>query len=208
MIYGVLLAAGSSSRMGRPKQLLRWQGRALVRHAAEVALASRLDGLVVVLGAAAAEVRAALAGLEGPVALAHCADHAEGQAASLRAGLAALPAATQAAVVLLVDMPLVTPRVIDALIAAHEAEPEALAVIPRHGGRRGNPTLLTAPLFPELRALRGDTGARGVLEHHAPRLRWLDTDDPAVVTDLDTPEAYQALTGHNKGEGQGEPGSP
>lgn len=108
-IYGVLLAAGTSSRMGRPKQLLEWGGRPLVRHVVQTALASRLDGLIVVIGAAAAEVRQALDGLTGQVQLVECADYAEGQAASLRAGLAALPAGAEAAVVLLVDMPLVGP---------------------------------------------------------------------------------------------------
>lgn len=193
MIYGVLLAAGTSSRMVRPKQLLLWDGRPLVRHAAEAALASRLAGLVVVTGAAAAQVRAALAGLDGPLQTIECGDYAAGQAASLRAGLAALPAAAAAAVVLLVDMPLVGPRLIDQIIAEHAAAPGAVAVVPRHQGRRGNPVLLAAALFPELQALGGDTGARAVLERHGDQVRWLDVDDPAAVTDIDTPEAYARL---------------
>lgn len=191
-IYGVLLAAGMSARMGRPKQLLAWGGRPLVRHVAEVALASRLAGLVVVLGAAADEARSALIGLDGPVQTVQCADYAEGQAASLRAGLNALPGAARGAVVLLVDMPLVGPALIDALVGAFEAAPAALAVVPRHRGRRGNPVLLAADLFAELRALDGDTGARAVLERHADRVAWLDVDDPAVLTDMDTPEAYES----------------
>jgi molybdenum cofactor cytidylyltransferase len=194
MIYGVLLAAGTSSRMGRPKQLLPWRGRPLVRHVAEVALASRLDGLVVVLGAAAEDARAALAGLAGPVRTVECPDFAAGQAASLRSGLAALPAVAAAAVVLLVDMPLVTPALLDGLIAAHRASPAAAAVLPRYQGRRGNPALLAAALFPELLALTGDTGARPVLERHAAQVRWLDVDDPAVLTDVDTPAAYNRLS--------------
>lgn len=192
-IYGVLLAAGMSSRMGRPKQLLQWGGRPLVRHMAEIALASRLAGLVVVLGAAAEEAREALSGLGGPVQTVQSADYAEGQGASLRTGLAALPGAAQAAVVLLVDMPLVSAGLVDSLITAFEAAPEALAVVPRHSGRRGNPVLLAAGLFDELRALGGDTGARAVLERHPDRVAWLDVDDPAVITDMDTPEAYESI---------------
>lgn len=192
-IYGVLLAAGTSSRMGRPKQLLDWGGRPLVRHVAEAALASRLDGLVVVLGAAAAEAREALAGAEGAVRLVACADYAEGQAASLRAGLAALPADARAAVVLLVDMPLVGPALIDRLLAAYAAAPGAKAVVPRHAGRRGNPVLLAAETFAELGALTGDVGARALLERHASEVAWLDVDDPAVVTDADTPEAFERI---------------
>jgi molybdenum cofactor cytidylyltransferase len=193
MIFGVLLAAGMSSRMGRPKQLLEWGGRPLVRHVAEAALASRLAGVVVVLGAEAEAARGALEGLGGPVQTVEIADYASGQAASLRSGLSSLPASASAAVVLLVDMPLVGPALIDRLIAEYEAHPEAVAVVPRYGGRRGNPTLLAAALFEELRGLEGDTGARSVLERHGERVRWLDVDDAAVVTDADTPEAYAQM---------------
>lgn len=206
MIYGVLLAAGLSSRMGRPKQLLDWRGRPLVRHMAEAALASRLEGLVVVLGADAPAARGALVGLDGPVQTVECADYAQGQAESLRSGLGALPAAATGAVVLLVDQPLVGPALIDRLVAAFAAEPMALAVVPRHQGRRGNPVLLAAALFPELQALTGDVGARGVLERHAAQVRWLELDDPAVLLDADTPEAFARLRANQ--EGQGEPPSP
>jgi len=198
MIFGVLLAAGMSSRMGQPKQLLAWGGRPMVRHVAEQALASRLTGLVVVTGASAVGARAALVGLDGPVQTVENSDFAQGQAGSLRAGLAALPAAAAAALVLLVDQPLVTPALIDAILAAYDADRSALAVVPRHRGRRGNPVLLASALFPELGTLQGDVGARTVLDRHADRIRWLDVDDPAVVTDVDTPEAYQTL--HDAGE--------
>jgi molybdenum cofactor cytidylyltransferase len=192
-IYGVLLAAGLSSRMGQPKQLLPWAGRPLVRHVAEAALASRLTGLLIVLGAAARSARSALHGLQGPVQLVECAEYPQGQAASLRCGLNALPRSARAAVVLLVDMPLVGAPLIDQLLDAYTAAPESLAVIPRFEGRRGNPVLLAAALFPEVLALEGDVGARSVLERHTQAVRWLDVADPAVVTDLDTPEAYESI---------------
>ncbi|NTU84696.1 MAG: nucleotidyltransferase family protein [Chloroflexales bacterium] len=202
MIYGVLLAAGMSLRMGRPKQLLPWRGRPLVRHIAEVALASRLAGLVIVLGAGAQEARAALVGLSGPVETVQCDDYAAGQAASLRCGLAALPAAATAAVVLLVDQPLVGAPLVDHLIVVYEADPGALAVVPRYQGRRGNPVLLAAGLFADLRALEGDMGARAVLERHAAAVCWLDIEDPAVVADADTPEAYASLRENDEGQGE------
>lgn len=198
MIFGVLLAAGMSSRMGRPKQLLEWRGRPMVRHVAEQALASRLSGLVVVTGADATAARAALVGLDGPVQTVENPDYAAGQAGSLRAGLAVLPGSTEAALVLLVDQPLVTPALIDAVLDAYEADRSCLAVVPSYQGRRGNPVLLAAPLFAELATLAGDVGARAVLERHAERVCWLAVDDPAAVTDVDTPEAYQGL--HGAGE--------
>lgn len=206
MIYGVLLAAGTSSRMGQPKQLLSWQGRPLIRHAAETALASGLAGLVVVLGAEAQAARGALAGLAGPVVTVECEAYATGQAASLRCGLGALPVAARAAVVLLVDQPLVSSGVIDRLIAIFEASPNAKAVVPRYQGRRGNPVLLAAALFPELQLLAGDVGARAVLAAHAEAVRWLDLDDPAVLLDADTPEMFAQL--RRQDEGQDERSSP
>ncbi len=190
-----------SSRMGQPKQLLRWHGRPLVRHVAEVALASRLAGLVVVLGAEAPAMRAALMGLAGPIVTVQCNDYQDGQAASLRCGLAALPTAVTATIVLLVDQPLVSPTLVDRLIATFEADAGALAVVPRYQGRPGNPVLLAAGLFAELQTLVGDTGARPVLERHAADVHWLDLDDSAVVTDADTPERFASLAERDGGQG-------
>lgn len=193
MTYGILLAAGTSSRMGRPKQLLSWHGKPLVRHMAEQALASRITGLVIVIGAAADLVRAALVGLDGPVLIVENLDYASGQASSLRAGLNALPAAARAALVLLVDQPLVTPALLDRLIAAYERCPGMLAVVPHYQGRRGNPALLAHDLFAELKEVGGDVGARQLLARYADRVCQIDVDDPAVVSDMDTPEDYAGM---------------
>ncbi len=193
MTYGILLAAGLSSRMGRPKQLLAWGDRPLVRHVAEQALKSRITGLVIVIGAAADLVRAALAGLDGPVLIVENPDYASGQASSLRSGLSALPATARAALVLLVDQPLIRPDLINRLIDEYEAHPQALAVMPRYKGKRGNPVLLAHGLFESVRGVAGDAGARQVLAEHASQIRQLELDDPAVVMDLDTPEDYTAM---------------
>lgn len=193
MIYGVLLAAGTSMRMGQLKQLLDWRGRPLVRYVAEQALTSKIAALVVVVGAGATAVRAALNGLDGPVQTVENPDYVSGQASSLRAGLGALPANTRAAVILLVDQPLISPELINQLIAAYEAQPDMLAVVPHYQGQRGNPVLLSSEAFAELRMLSGDVGARKLLDQYADRVVHLEVDDPAVVTDMDTPEAYERL---------------
>jgi molybdenum cofactor cytidylyltransferase len=229
MIYGILLAAGASARMGQSKQLLEWQGRPLVCHVARQAFASDLDGLVVVVGAAAAQVRAALEQDEeigrvaigkraipgAPMQIVENPDYATGQAGSLCSGLAALPANAEAAMILLVDQPLVTPALINALLAVFRTAQQTaargqqapdgalslpLAVIPRYQGQRGNPVLLAHSLFPELQNLQGDEGARGVLQRYAARVAWLDTDDPAAVTDIDTLEAYAELVQQQSAE--------
>jgi molybdenum cofactor cytidylyltransferase len=108
--------------------------------------------------------------------------------------------------VLLVDQPLIKPELIDRLVAAFEQDPSSLAVVPRHQGRRGNPVLIAAGLFAELQALTGDTGARTLFERHAAQVRWLDVDDPAILIDADTPEAFARLE-QDEG-GQSEASSP
>jgi molybdenum cofactor cytidylyltransferase len=190
MIYGILLAAGSSTRMGQPKQLLSWQGQTLVRHMARQALASKLDGLIVVVGAEAATTRAALAGLDGPLQTVENSAYLAGQATSLRVGLSSLPSVAQAALVLLVDQPFVGPELINRILERYEQNP-MLAIVPLYRGQRGNPTLLTRHLFEELKTLEGDVGARTVLQRHADKVDWMEIDDPAIVTDVDTPGEYE-----------------
>ncbi|WP_298817737.1 nucleotidyltransferase family protein [Chloroflexus sp.] len=191
-IVGLLLAAGLSSRMGQPKQLLAWRGQPLVTYVARQALASQLAGLTVVVGASADQVREALREL--PVTIITNPSYQEGLGTSLAAGLRALPADSDAAMVLLVDQPLVTTRLIDELIAAYHAAPDALALVPTYQGQRGNPVIIAAPLFAELQTLRGDTGARAIFNRHAERIVWHEVADPAIVIDVDTPEAWRSLT--------------
>lgn len=201
--YGLLLAAGTSSRMGQPKQLLDWHGVPLVRHVAQQALTSKLDGLIIVVGADAGAVQAALVGLEVAITIVVNPDYATGQASSLRAGLHALPPTADAALVLLVDQPHVTPSLINTLVTTLPAESASagaapVAVIPRYQGQRGNPVLLTRTLFAELQQVQGDVGARAILQRYAHQIRWLDIDDPAVIQDIDTLEAYQELKKMNR----------
>lgn len=190
---GVLLAAGAASRMGRPKQLLDWGGRPLVRAAAEQALASGLAPLLAVVGAAAEEVMAALAGL--PVTPLPCPDYAAGQSASLRAGVAALGPETAAAVVLLADQPFVTAQIIARLVAEWRTS-GAPIVAPLYRGVRGNPVLFGRAVFPELLALSGDTGARAVIAADLQRVRLVPFDDDRPLLDIDTPEEYDRLRQH------------
>src|SRR5260221_9258633 len=137
-VAALILAAGASSRMGRPKQLLDWQGRPLVRAAAEVALAAKLDPLLVVIGGAQSQVADALAEL--PLQVIANPDYAAGQSTSLRAGIAALGQDVDAVVVLLSDQPFVTAAIVEQLVAEWQAS-EALIVAPTYAGQRGNPVL-------------------------------------------------------------------
>ena len=194
MVAAVVLAAGRSTRMGGPNKLLQnVGGRALVRIAAETALASRAGQVLVVTGHQAAEVEAALQGLA--VTFVHNPDYAEGLSTSVRAGIAALPASVDAAVICLSDMPRVGPALIDRLIEAFDPSSGALIVLPSHEGRRGNPVLWARRFFEDLKALEGDTGARQILARHGDGVVEVPVDDSAASFDVDTPEALAELAG-------------
>ncbi|MCJ2040762.1 nucleotidyltransferase family protein [Methylobacterium sp. J-059] len=191
-IGAVLLAAGRGTRFGaEPKLLARLDGTPLVRHAAEAALASRARPVVVVLGAHAVAVRAVLHNLD--LVFVENAAFGSGLSTSLRAGIAALPAETDAAVILLGDMPRVTPEQIDRLAAAYRAaKPAPSAVVPTIAGRRGNPVLLDRRVLGDaLASLSGDHGAGPLLKGRADVLEI--PGEPGTALDVDTPEMLARL---------------
>ncbi len=178
--------------MGAMKVLLPWQGQPLIRHVTRIALASRLDRLVVVTGNEAAAVAGALAGL--PVTLVQNDRYHEGLSGSLRVGLAALEPNVDAALIMLADQPLLTTIVIDLLIERYE-QGDARIVAPFAAGQRGNPVLFSRSLFPELETVRGDQGARSVLRAYRDEIAGVEVASDVLV-DIDTPDAYRALLGH------------
>jgi molybdenum cofactor cytidylyltransferase len=189
-VAGLILAAGAATRMGGPKQLLDWDGRPLVRVAAETALAARLNPVLAVVGSAQAEVVAALAGL--PVQCVANPDYAAGQSTSLRVGIAALPPEVEAVVVLLGDQPFVTAAIVERLVVEWRASASPI-VAPIYAGQRGNPVLFARAIFPELLAIRGDQGARVVLAANPARIHLVPFDDARPLADIDTPDDYERL---------------
>jgi molybdenum cofactor cytidylyltransferase len=189
-VSGLILAAGASSRMGRPKQLLDWGGRPLVRVAAETALAAELDPVLVVVGGARAEVEGALEGL--PLSIVANPDYAAGQSTSLRVGIAALGTDSDAVVVLLGDQPFVSATIVERLVAEWRAS-AAPIVAPLYAGQRGNPVLFARDVFYELLAIQGDQGARAVLAANPSRVHTVAFDDARPLVDIDTLEDYHRL---------------
>jgi molybdenum cofactor cytidylyltransferase len=191
-IAGLVLAAGRSTRMGGPNKLLEEiNGKPLVRIVAEQALASRASPVIVVTGHQRERVERALAGL--PVTVVHNPDFADGLSTSLRAGIKAVPPDADGAIVTLGDMPQVSAKLIDRLIAAFDPERGALVVIPTIDGKRGNPVLWARRFFPDLLAVEGDIGARHLIAGYAEAVAEVAIEDAAALTDIDTPEALIAV---------------
>jgi molybdenum cofactor cytidylyltransferase len=187
-IAAVVLAAGRSTRMGGPNKLLaEIAGRPLLRIVVEEALASHAKPVIVVVGHERADVEKALAGL--PVQLIHNPDFAQGLGTSLKAGIAAVPAEADGAIVCLGDMPQVDASLIDRLIAAFDPDRGALIVMPTVEGRRGNPVLWSRRFFPDLMAIEGDVGARHFIGRYSEAVVEVPLEGRAALVDIDTPEA-------------------
>ena len=189
-IAGVLLAAGESKRLGQPKQLLRWHGRALIEHAAQAALDAGLDPVVVVIGSRADDMRAALRSTA--VALVENPRWLEGMSTSLQAGLSALPAGAVAAILLLVDQPRVSANHLRALIAAYHASGKPI-IVSAFKGRRASPTLFDRSLFDQLMQISGDAGGRSVIQANPDLVEMIEVENELALIDIDTLEDWQRI---------------
>ena len=187
----ILLAAGASSRMGRPKQLIRVGGESLLRHAARMATEAGCTPVVVVLGDRADQMRSELDGL--PVLVAVNEEWAEGMASSLRYGVASIsglePALT-GVLVLVCDQPLLSLEHVRALLERHAAG-NALVTASLYSGRAGVPAVFAPQLFPELMSLQGDRGARELIRAHKDEIETVSWPEGAL--DLDGPEDLKAI---------------
>jgi CTP:molybdopterin cytidylyltransferase MocA len=195
MIAGLVLAAGASRRLGRNKLLLPFRDGTVLSTTVARLLASRLDRVIVVLGHAEGEVRSRAGLSEDPrLAIVSNAGWEEGMASSLRRGVEAA-AEAEAVIVALGDQPDTDPEVVGRLVAAYRSgAPLAVAALVGPGSaeveRPGHPVLFARALFPELLALRGDTGARDVVRRH-----WREAAKVSALPlhDVDTEDDYRAL---------------
>jgi len=208
-VGAVVLAAGRSRRMGEANKLVEpVAGVPMVVRVVDRLLASRARPVVVVTGYDSARVERALG--DRRVLIAHNPDFDLGMSTSLRRGIEALVGGAGGhrgggrqdrfgVLVCLGDMPGVETATVDALIAAFLAAPDDVACVPAYRGRRGNPVLWGARFLPEVMAVRGDVGARGLLAEHPEAVLDVPVDDPGVLLDVDTPDALHGMEGKESG---------
>ena len=201
----IILAAGSSSRMGggRHKLLLPLHGRPVLAHVLDAVLASQASPVVLVLGHQPEQVRAHIAtSVTNPdLTVVENPDYLQGMSTSMRLGIQMLQAngytkekirSIDSALVLLGDQPLITAQHIDMLIATYRTTGKRI-IAPTYEGKRGNPILFDASLFPELLQVTGDEGGRSVLERHREEIATVEIGNPLANIDVDTWEAYQKV---------------
>src|SRR5437016_11487818 len=190
-VTAIILAAGRSTRMGGPNKLLaELDGKKLVRIATEQALASKASDVVVVTGHQAELVEQALEGLK--VRFVRNPDFAGGLASSVKAGIAAVPANADGALVRLRDLPLISANTVEQLIETFAPDRGHLIAVPVSDGRRGNPVLWSRRFFKELMTLDGDVGARHLIAKHAEAVAEVPVDGQSAFLDIDTPQALEA----------------
>jgi len=188
-VAGVLLAAGTSSRMGRNKLFLPLGGTSVLRRAVATARGAGLDPILVVLGHESDRALAELQGL--PCSPVLNAEYARGMNTSVRAGISAVPDDASGAVVMLADMPFVTAGMVRALVEQYRSS-EAPLVVSTYGDVLAPPILYGRALFPELRALDGDGCGKRVVKAHraeAVEIAW----DPVALADLDLPDDVERV---------------
>lgn len=187
---GIILAAGSSTRMGRPKALLPLGDSTFLGRLIET-LATCCEPVIVVLGGNAEALQEALADWPCVVA-AFNPDHQLGMLSSLQTGLAHAPAGSPGAVFTLVDHPRLKTETLEAVLR-HFGLAGADVVLPRYGGQRGHPVAVSWRVAEELLAMAKTGSPKEVIRRHRATTVFVDLDDPAIVEDIDTPEDYRKI---------------
>jgi molybdenum cofactor cytidylyltransferase len=190
VLAAVILAAGASSRMGQPKQLLRFRGTSLLRRAIDTALAVPAEQVIVVLGHAADELMPEVKATGATVVLND--QWMEGVSTSLRGGLSAVSSDARGVFIYPADMPLVTPEALRELARRQQVSGRPAAMT-EAGGVRGVPVFITRSLFPALMIQEGDVGGAQYLRGHPESVEAVRFDDPDLIRDVERPEDYTRL---------------
>jgi molybdenum cofactor cytidylyltransferase len=191
MIVAVILSAGESSRMGRPKALLPIDGVRFIEKIVTSLQATRVGQIIAVLGHNAEEMRQKISDL--PVSIVINSNYKQGQLSSLVAAIRSIQSSKNSVdgmLVHLVDHPYINAQLVDVMIERFY-ETKKLIVVPRYRGRRGHPVIFSSALFAELLAAPVDQGAKAVVHAHRDETLEIDTGDQGVTIDIDTPDEYR-----------------
>jgi molybdenum cofactor cytidylyltransferase len=193
MIVAVILSAGESSRMGRPKALLPIDGVRFVEKIVSALKSTDVGNIIVVLGHNAEEMRQKISDLPVTILINH--DYKQGQLSSLQVAISHLESSSEGSpvdgiLVHLVDHPYISATLVDLMIKRFY-ETKKLIVVPRFQGRRGHPVIFARALFSELLAAGPDQGAKPVVHAHRDDTLEIDTKDEGLLIDIDTPEEYR-----------------
>ena len=188
MIAAVVLAAGLSRRMGRPKLTLPWGNSTVIGQIVTILSQSGLDQILVVTGGAHDQIAFALAGQPAELVF-NPLYELDDMAVSLQVGLAALDPPPDAVLVVLGDQPQIKIEVVRRLLEIY-AEGSSRLVIPSYQKRRGHPWLIDRSLFAQLQSIKLPETMRAFLQRNQDQIEYLEVDDDSVLRDLDTPEDY------------------
>lgn len=188
MITGIVLAAGESKRMGRPKQLLSFGGSTILEHVVQNLLRSRIDEVILVLGHESGPIKARFEG--APIRMAVNPEYREGMSTSITCGIREASADSGAFLIALGDQPLVRSEVVDQLVSAYESSGKGI-VVPTHGGLAGHPVIFELKYRDALLSLTGDKGGKSIVEAHPEDVQHVEVETASVVYDIDKWEDYQ-----------------
>lgn len=189
----VLLAAGDSSRLGHPKQLLSFKGRSLLQHSMDAGRGSDAQHMIVVLGSQAAMIESETGKVDAMVIINE--DWQEGLSSSIRAGIQACQEAypdIESVILMVCDQPFVSSALLNNLIRTHHVSGKAI-VASGYANTVGTPALFHKDLFPYLMELRGDAGAKKVIRNHEDKVAVVSF--PKGTVDVDTETDYEQLSG-------------
>jgi len=190
-MWAVILAAGESKRMGRPKMLLPFGENTIIETVVETVVSSSIENTLVVLGAEREKIEEKISRF--PIGTVFNARYREGMLSSVRCGLRALPAEARAMLVVLGDQPALSAGIIDQIAAAYMKTAKGI-VVPRFGEERGHPIVIDLKYRDEIERLSPDTGLRGVVYAHDDDVLEIEVSSPAILHDIDDEDDYrQAL---------------
>ena len=203
MISAILLAAGESKRMGRPKLLLKWGSYTIIEKSVDTLLTSKIDELIVVLGYQARTILKKLGARKLKTVINP--HYRMGMSTSIRRGLAEVSPKCEAILIALADQPSIERNLIDHLIDAYRKNPQGI-VLPSYKGERGHPVILNRLRYQgEMESLTGDVGCKPILDLHPEDILEVEGESEAAVTDIDSWEEYRSagILGRGFQDGKG-----